>query len=178
MKNIIKSIYTWLHSFDSLPKNAILTQISLHFNEGERLVSKLSLQARNSLMIYTVKGTVFSHQYVTIIAKFIVTDDVPKGRLHFGHGGNFSFHQEDIDLFLEAVNDQNPIHQGSFPVVPGLMLVNHYLQHIPKEQGVLTVRFNQPLLVGTSFNYVSEEEKITVESDDLVIATITHESGD
>jgi hypothetical protein len=58
------------------------------------------------------------------------------------------FTQEQVDRYLLAVQDTNPIHRGKAAVVPGLMLVDFLLQ---QEVPVQKIRFVEPLLVGTSF---------------------------
>lgn len=64
------------------------------------------------------------------------------------------FTQEQVDRYLLAVQDTNPIHRGKAAVVPGLMLVDFLLQ---QEVPVQKIRFVEPLLVGTSF--VVEKER-------------------
>ncbi|MCK8058084.1 MULTISPECIES: hypothetical protein [unclassified Fusibacter] len=178
MKNLIDSIYSWLHTFESIPKAAIITEIECDFDHRKYSESKLGIQARDSLMLFTVTGSLSETSSLHIKAKFIVTKDLPKGRMHFGHGGTFSIEIDQINDFLTRVNDSNPIHRNDFPVVPGLMILEHYLNHVPTDKGRLSIRFRQPLLAGTGFNYVYDEETLTIEADETIIATISYNQGE
>lgn len=69
------------------------------------------------------------------------------------------FTQEQVDRYLLAVQDTNPIHRGKAAVVPGLMLVDFLLQ---QEVPVQKIRFVEPLPVGTSFIVETDSSGVRV----------------
>jgi len=78
--------------------------------------------------------------------------------------GAFSFTQEQVEEYLDSVQDTNPIHRGENAIVPGLMLLDFILnleQPVPgKEER--TIRFREPLFVGKPCIYLVKDGKICI----------------
>jgi len=60
-----------------------------------------------------------------------------------GHGKSFS--PFDIYTYLQLSGDDNPIHKGDFPIVPGLLIANWLLTTHFSEFTQFKMRFKHPL---------------------------------
>lgn len=75
--------------------------------------------------------------------------------------------EKEIQLYLQAVNDTNPIHQGKDAIVPGFLMVNRMFEmfqdRLP-DQLQMDVRFLMPLQTGEEavFSMSSEENKKSI----------------
>ena len=75
--------------------------------------------------------------------------------------------EKEIQLYLQAVNDTNPIHQGKDAIVPGFLMVNRMFEmfqdRLP-DQLQIDVRFLMPLQTGEEavFSMSSEENKKSI----------------
>lgn len=75
--------------------------------------------------------------------------------------------EKEIQSYLQAVNDTNPIHQGKDAIVPGFLMVNRmfvmFQDRLP-DQLQLDVRFLMPLQTGEEavFSMSSEENKKSI----------------
>ena len=70
--------------------------------------------------------------------------------------------ENEIQSYLQAVNDTNPIHQGKSAIVPGFLMVNkmfEMFQIFTTGSFQVDVRFLTPLQVG-------EETEVTVKTED------------
>ncbi|MFR2319055.1 MAG: hypothetical protein ACLS7U_06430 [Enterocloster sp.] len=74
----------------------------------------------------------------------------------------FTVTEKEIQSYLQAVNDTNPIHQGKSAIVPGFLMVNkmfEMFQIFTIGSFQVDVRFLTPLQVG-------EETEVTVKTED------------
>lgn len=74
----------------------------------------------------------------------------------------FTVTEKEIQSYLQAVNDTNPIHQGKSAIVPGFLMVNkmfEMFQIFTTGSFQVDVRFLTPLQVG-------EETEVTVKTED------------
>lgn len=75
--------------------------------------------------------------------------------------------EKEIQLYLQAVNDTNPIHQGKDAIVPGFLMVNWMFEMFQDrfpDQLQMDVRFLMPLQTGEEavFSMSSEENKKSI----------------
>ena len=70
--------------------------------------------------------------------------------------------EKEIQSYLQAVNDTNPIHQGENAIVPGFLMVNRlfkmFQDRLP-DQLQMDVRFLTPLQVGEEAAFCMEPEE-------------------
>lgn len=82
--------------------------------------------------------------------------------------GSMSFPAEAIQNFVQSVSDTNEIHQGACPVIPGLMLMEALLIHLPPQTKELCLRFIHAAYAGCvavdwSKGHVSQQGRLTAQ---------------
>lgn len=56
-----------------------------------------------------------------------------------------TFSQTDLNNYLKLSGDKNPIHFGEKAVVPGLLILQNFLEKISQEASFFTIKFQNPL---------------------------------
>lgn len=88
----------------------------------------------------------------------------------------FYFDRKQVDAYLKTVRDTNPIHDGEWAVIPGLMLLDFILEKEFLTGGAKkgTIRFFNPMRVNDRFRIRqdSKELKIVSESGTVGFASI------
>lgn len=80
----------------------------------------------------------------------------------------FSFGQEQVDRYLDMVQDTNPIHRGEAAIVPGLMLVDFLLDRkllLPRDRRQ-EIRFRTSLPVGNACSTIRVNRSVWITSPD------------
>ncbi|MBR1865061.1 MAG: hypothetical protein IJ801_00985 [Lachnospiraceae bacterium] len=80
----------------------------------------------------------------------------------------FSFGPDQVDRYLDTVQDTNPVHRGEAAIVPGLMLVDFLLDRklLVLRDARQEIRFRKPLPVGTVFSAIHVNRSIWITSPD------------
>ncbi len=78
----------------------------------------------------------------------------------------FCFTPAQVECYLKQVQDTNIIHKGDEAVVPGLMLIDFTLEKgmIPLGEKRCSVRFKNPMFIGSYFVYYMQDGEICIGS--------------
>lgn len=79
----------------------------------------------------------------------------------------FYFDRNQVDIYLKAVRDTNPVHYGERAIVPGLMLLDFILKRESLTGGAKdgTIRFLNPMRVNDRFQIRQDSKELKIVSE-------------
>lgn len=145
----------------------IIAGVEVHIKApAAQLINKLLLH-KSSKAVFEVKGTTAFGTETQKMRVFLV---LPQGEVNVQSGeGDFPgrlilehvFSLEEINAYLAYTGDQNVIHQGSHPLVPGLCVLSYLQEAMGMQQLDWRAAFKSPVYVGEKLTVYAKEGKFT-----------------
>ncbi len=87
-----------------------------------------------------------------------------------------AFSNAEIDTYLHDTNDQNHIHTGDHPVVPGLLILDHLLGDFDIT-GTVQIRFHDPLYARQMTGLVIENNQLHGFTEERLVFSAVMKEG-
>lgn len=198
MHPIITSLLKPLAQQSLIPPDVWLTSLELVAvpiigTTGASSAPRATYKARSQGTYYTFSGSIHEENQESLGGMpmaYKLTFWQPReqgaSKWHFGERqGRYSFSLLSLEQFLAASGDQNPLHQGDTPVVPGLMIASWALERLDGHRGHgseagyperIYFKFTQPLMVGQPFDWLSTETGYCIASGSTLYTQIQIEN--
>lgn len=181
MHTIIRQLTTQLKDLNQLPTDIILCKVEIVVmsspNDSDTMGNAkptIKIQARQNAVHYTVQLNLVGYPQKKAILTFLQKEADSHHKISFGpRTGNHSFSTEQINAYLQASGDLNPLHAGPFPIVPGLLMLDWFLEQYKITYEYLLVKFQNPLYVDHDFAVLSAQNGYTLTQGNNVLMSIS-----
>ncbi len=181
MHTIIRQLTSQLKDSHQLPTDLILCKVEIVVlstpNDGDMMAHArptVKIQARQNAVHYTVQLNLVGYPQKKAILTFLQTEAANHHKISFGpRTGNQSFSIEQVNAYLQASGDLNPLHAGPFPIVPGLLMLDWFLEHYKITYDYLIVKFQNPLYVNHDFAILATQTGYALTQGDSTLMSIS-----